>query len=59
MNKTMSKKLNIVVLVLITILVLYFSLKDNFKEVVYQIMNMKYVYLLFAFACLFTFYIFN
>lgn len=59
MNKTMSKKLNIVVLVLITILVLYFSLKDNFKEVVYQIMNMKYVYLLFAFACLFTFYIFK
>jgi len=59
MSKTVTKKINIVVLIIITILVLYFSLKDNFKEVVNQILTMNYIYLLIAFIFLFIFLIFK
>ncbi len=59
MNKTVSKKLNIVILILITLLVLYFSLKDNFIEVIHQILNMNYIYLIFAFIFLFIFLTFK
>lgn len=59
MNKTVSKKINIVILVLITLLVLYFSLKDNFIEVIHQILNMNYIYLVLAFVFLFIFLTFK
>lgn len=59
MNKAVTKKINIVVLVLITILVLYFSLKDNFKEVINQILTMNWIYLLIAFLFLFLFFTFK
>ena len=59
MNKTVTKKINIVILVFITILVLYFSLKDNFKEVINQILTMNSIYLILAFIFLFIFLIFK
>lgn len=59
MNKTLTKKINILVLVLITFLVLYFSLKDNFKEVINQILTMNWIYLLIAFLFLFLFFTFK
>ena len=55
----MNKKLNVLLLIFVTILVLYFSLKDNFKEVIKQIINMDIKYLLFAFILLFMFFIFK
>jgi uncharacterized membrane protein YbhN (UPF0104 family) len=44
-----NKKLNIIILILITCLVLYFSLKDNFMEVINQILKMDFIYLFIAF----------
>ena len=54
-----NKKLNIIILILITCLVLYFSLKDNFMEVIDQILKMNFIYLFIAFLLLFMFYIFK
>ena len=51
--------LNFLVLVLVTGLVLFFSLKDNFKEIVNQIFTMNIWYLLIAFSLLFLFWIFR
>lgn len=59
MNKIITKKLNIVILIFITILVLYFSLKDNFKEVINQIITMNIGYLVIAFILLFIFLVFK
>ncbi len=55
----MKKKLNIIILVLITGLVLYFSLKDNFTETVNQIFTMNVWYLLLAFLFLILFWVFR
>ena len=54
-----NKKLNILILIIITILVLYFSLKDNFEETVNQIITMDFKYLLIAFLLLILFWIFR
>ena len=59
MKNNMKKKLNIIVLILITGLVLYFSLKDNFNEIINQIFTMNLWYLLLAFIFLFLFWIFR
>ncbi|MBQ9071653.1 MAG: flippase-like domain-containing protein [Bacilli bacterium] len=53
----MKKKLNIVILVVITLLVLYFSLKDNFKEIVTQILTMNIWFLLIAFILQFIYWL--
>ena len=55
----MKKKLNIIILIFITILVLYFSLKDDFSSIVNQIINMNIWYLLVAFLLLILFWIFR
>ena len=55
----MKKKLNIIILILITVLVLYFSLKDNFNETVNQIFTMNIWYLLLAFLFIILFWIFR
>ena len=55
----LNKKFNIVILIVVTLLVLYFSLKDNFKEVINQIANMNKWYLLVAFTLLLIFYLFK
>lgn len=54
-----NKKFNIVLLIVITLLVLYFSLKDNFFDVINQIITMNIGYLLIAFLLLFIFFIFK
>ena len=59
LDKKVTKKLNIVILIFVTLLVLYFSLKDNFKEIVDKIINMNIGYLLIAFLLLFIFLIFK
>ncbi len=55
----MKKKFNIIILVLITLLVLYFSLKDNFNETLTQIFTMNPWYLLLALIFLVLFWIFR
>ncbi len=59
MKKKFGKRLNIILLILITILVFYFSLKDNFKGIVSEILTMNIFYLLIAFICVFLFWIFR
>lgn len=55
----MKKKINIIVLILITVLVLYFSLKDNFKETINQILTMNIWFLLISFILLIIFWFFR
>ena len=59
MRKNLSKKSNIIILIIITILVLFFSLKDNFEETITQIFTMNIWCLLIAFLFLFLFWIFR
>ena len=59
MKSSMKKKLNIIILIIITMLVLFFSLKDNFKETVTQIFTMNIWYLLIAFLLLIIFWVFR
>ena len=59
MINNMKKKFNIIILIIITIIVLYFSLKDNFYEVINQILTMNIWYLLVAFILLILFWIFR
>lgn len=54
-----NKKLNIVILIIITILVLFFSLKDNFKETINQIVTMNIWFLLLAFLLIILYWIFR
>ena len=54
----MKKKiLNYVLLALVTMLVLYFSLKDNYREIISQILTMNIWYLLLAFILLIIFWL--
>ena len=59
MKKKLSKKLNIVILILITLLVLFFSLKDNFEETITQIFTMNIWYLLVTLFLVFLFWLFR
>lgn len=59
MKNKKNKKLNIVILIIITILVLFFSLKDNFKETINQIITMNMGYLLLAFLLIILYWIFR
>lgn len=59
MINSMKKKLNIVILIFITALVLYFSLKDDFSSIVNQIITMNFWYLSIAFLLLLLFWIFR
>lgn len=57
--KKLSNKTNIIVLVLITLLVLFFTLKDNFNETLHQILSMNVLFLLLAFFFIFIYWIFK
>lgn len=59
LSKKTTRKLNIVLLIFVTLLVLYFSLKDNFNEIINQIVSMNKWYLLIAFVLLLIFYLFK
>ena len=55
----MKKKINYVIIFIVTVLVLYFSLKDNFNEIINQILNMNILYIIGAFILLILFWIFR
>lgn len=59
MISNMKKKLNIIILIIITVLVLYFSLKNDFNAIVNQIFSMNIWFLLIAFVFLILFWIFR
>lgn len=59
MINNMKKKLNIIILILITLIVLYFSLKDDFFNIIDQILKMNIWYLLVAFLLVILFWIFR
>ena len=52
-----KKVLNIIIIVLITSLVLYFSLKDNFNDIVNQILNINIFWLIIAFLLLLIYWL--
>ena len=56
-NSKLKKGINIVILVLITSLVLYLSLKDNFKAIINQILNINIIWLIIAFLLLFIYWL--
>ena len=59
-NKELIKKIcNFLILIIVTILVLFFSLKDNFNEIINKIVNMNITYLLISFILLILFWIFR
>lgn len=55
--KKLKSKLNVLVLVAITVLVLYFSLKDDFHNIVNQIMNINVWLLIIAFLMVITYWL--
>ena len=55
--KKLKSKLNVLVLVAITVLVLYFSLKDDFHNIVNQIMNINVWLLIIAFLMVVTYWL--
>lgn len=59
MINNMKKKLNIIILILITLIVLYFSLKDDFFNIIDQILKMNIWYLLIAFTLVILFWLFR
>ena len=59
MYKKNKKFLNYLLLFIFTIIVLYFSLKDNFIEVINVIITMDIKYLFIAFMLIFLFWIFR
>lgn len=57
--KKNKKIFNVILLIIFTGIVLYFSLKDNFSTTINQILTMDIKYLLVAFFLLFLFWIFR
>lgn len=55
--KKLKSKFNVLILVAITILVLYFSLKDDFSNIVNQIMNINVWLLIVAFSMVFIYWL--
>lgn len=59
MKKGLKKSLNIIILIIITALVLYFSLKDNFKTTINQICSMNILWLIVAFIFVILYWLFR
>ena len=59
MSNKLKKYINIIVLIIITILVLYFSLKDNFEITINQIFSMNIWWLIIAFIFIVLYWIFR
>ena len=56
-NSKFKKILNVLLIVVITSLVLYFSLKDNYKEIINQILHINILWLLVAFILLIIYWL--
>lgn len=54
-----SKKTNFIFLIILTFVVLYFSLKDNFFEIIKQIKDINLVWLLISFLLLIGYWLFS
>lgn len=57
MNKILKNILTFIVVLLVTFLVLYYALKDNFNEIVQQIVSINKWFLLFAFLLIISYWI--
>ena len=55
----MKKRINYIIIFIVTLVVLYFSLKDNFNGIINKILSMNIAYLLLAFLLLGIFWIFR
>lgn len=55
--KTIKNNRNILLLLLLTVAVLYFTLKDSFNEIVDQLVNINIVWLMFAIVLMFSYWI--
>lgn len=58
-NKNLKKIINYSVLVIFTIIVLYFSLKEHYHEIVNEIVNINKVWLLISFLLIFSCWFFK
>ena len=59
MNEKLKKVANIIVLALVTCLVLYFSLKDNFNTIINEIINVNIYWLVISFLLALSFWFFK
>lgn len=59
MNEKLKKVANIIVLALVTCLVLYFSLKDNFNTIINEIINVNIFWLAISFLLALSFWFFK
>lgn len=57
MNKTVKKILTFLVIVLVTALVLYWALKDNYDEIIHQIVNIDKIFLVLAFILIIIYWL--
>ena len=56
-NSKLKKGINFITIVLITSIVLYLSLKDNFKTIINQILNINIIWLIIAFLLLLIYWL--
>lgn len=59
MNILKSKKINYIFLIILTIGVLYFSLKDDFNSIVDVLLNVKLLWVGYAFVLIFSYWFFR
>ncbi len=59
MNKTLKKVGSFLIILIVTALVLYFSLKDNFEEIVHQVFTINKLFLFLAFLLILAYWIFK
>lgn len=59
MNEKLKKAANVIVLALVTCLVLYFSLKDNFNTIINEIINVNIFWLVISFLLALSFWFFK
>ena len=59
MNEKLKKVANVIVLALVTCLVLYFSLKDNFNTIINEIINVNIFWLAISFLLAISFWFFK
>ena len=57
MNKTLKKILTFLVIVIVTFLVLYFSLKDNYEDIIHQIVTIDKRFLVLAFLLIIIYWL--
>lgn len=59
MNEKLKKVANVIVLALVTCLVLYFSLKDNFNTIINEIINVNIFWIVISFLLALSFWFFK